>query len=247
MMKLKCIATGSTGNCYTLTSNGGETLILDCGIPIMEIKKALNWNIKDVVGVLCTHHHLDHSKSVIELCKTGFHTVIPYLIASSSEQLSYKLKKTRFDISAFALKTVDGKWTHTNGDGSECPCYGFWIQHPEMGTLIYATDTNLIKWRFKNVNHILLGVNYDPELLSGDDAKKNHVVRGHMSIDTACDFVKANASDQLQNVIMCHLSKENADAGKFIEKMKKSVPNVNVCVAEPGMELELRNPGECPF
>lgn len=246
-MILKTVSTGSTGNCYLLIAGNGETLILDCGIPIMEIKKALNWNIKNVVGVLCTHHHLDHSKSVVELCKTGFHTVIPYLIASSSEQLSYKLKKTRFDISAFALKTVDGKWTHTNGDGSECPCYGFWIQHPEMGTMIYATDTELIKWRFKNVNHILLGVNYDQELLSGDDAKKNHVVRGHMSIDTACEFVKANVSDQLQNVIMCHLSKENADAGKFIEKMKKTVPNVNVCVAEPGMKLELRNPGECPF
>lgn len=67
------------------------------------------------------------------------------------------------------------------------------------------------------------------------------------SIDTACEFVKANVSDQLHNVIMCHLSKENADAGKFIEKMKKTVPNVNVCVAEPGMKLELRNPGECPF
>lgn len=155
--------------------------------------------------------------------------------------------KGRWKIRSFDLTDLNGKWTHTNGDGSECPCYGFWIHHPDMGTMIYATDTELIKWRFKNVNHILLGVNYDQELLSGDDAKKNHVVRGHMSIDTSCDFVKANASDQLQNVIMCHLSKENADSDSFIEKMKKAVPNVNVCVAEPGMELELRNPGECPF
>lgn len=52
-MKLKCIATGSTGNCYLLTSNSEETLILDCGIPIKEIKKGLNWHIKDVVGVIC--------------------------------------------------------------------------------------------------------------------------------------------------------------------------------------------------
>ncbi len=246
-MILKTVESGSSGNCYLLVADNGETLILDCGIPIMEIKKALNWNIKNVVGVLCTHQHLDHSKSVIELCKTGFYTVVPYLIASRSEKLSYKLKKSIFDISAFALKTVDGKWTHTNGDGSECPCYGFLIKHPEMGTLIYATDTKLIKWRFKNINHILLGVNYDPKRLPGDDAKINHVVRGHMSIDTACDFVKANASDHLQNVIMCHLSAENADKDSFINKMQKAVPNVNVCVAEPGMELELRNPGKCPF
>lgn len=52
-MKLKCIATGSSGNCYLLQAGSGETLILDCGIPIKEIKKGLDWNIKDVVGVLC--------------------------------------------------------------------------------------------------------------------------------------------------------------------------------------------------
>lgn len=153
----------------------------------------------------------------------------------------------RWKIKAFDLTDLNGKWMHTNSDGSECRCYGFVIEHPEIGRLLYLTDTEVCKWRFKNVNHILLGVNYDPERLSGDDAKLNHVIRGHMSIDTACDFVKTNESDQLQNVIMCHLSAENADKDSFINKMQKAVPNVNVCVAEPGMELELRNPGECPF
>ena len=242
-MTLKTVATGSSGNCHLLIADGGEKLILDCGIPIREIKKALNWNIKNVVGVLCTHQHLDHSRSVKDFNDIGIPVCAPYVALLMNQFL----QNSYFSVRTFDLTTTDGKWTHTNGDGSECPCYGFWIQHPEMGTMIYATDTELIKWRFKNVNHILLGVNYDPKLLSGDDAKKNHVVRGHMSIDTACEFVRANASDQLQNVIMCHLSKENADAGKFIEKMQKAVPNVNVCIAEPGMELVLKNPGECPF
>ena len=58
MMKLKCIATGSTGNCYALTSNSGETLILDCGIPIKEIKKGLDWNIRGIKGVIISHTHL---------------------------------------------------------------------------------------------------------------------------------------------------------------------------------------------
>lgn len=57
-MKLKCIATGSTGNCYTLTSSNGETLILDCGIPIKDIKKGLNWNIRGIKGVIISHTHL---------------------------------------------------------------------------------------------------------------------------------------------------------------------------------------------
>lgn len=57
-MKLKCISTGSSGNCYTLTSNSGEILILDCGIPIKEIKKGLNWNIRGIKGMTITHAHL---------------------------------------------------------------------------------------------------------------------------------------------------------------------------------------------
>ena len=201
----------------------------------------MDWNIRNVVGCIVSHAHSDHRKSVKDFEAMGIPVFTPYI------SLKPMRMGKEFKIQAFDLTTVDGRWTHTNADGSECPCYGFLITHPDMGRMIYATDTELIKWRFKNVNHILLGVNYDPELLSGDDAKKNHVVRGHMSIDTACEFVKANASDQLQNVIMCHLSAENADKDSFINKMQKAVLNANVCVAEPGMELELRNPGKCPF
>ena len=58
MMKLKCIATGSTGNCYTLTSSSRETLILDCGINIKEIKKGLDWNIRGIKGMIISHAHL---------------------------------------------------------------------------------------------------------------------------------------------------------------------------------------------
>ena len=242
-MKLKCIATGSSGNCYTLTSNIGETLILDCGIPIKEIKKGLNWNIMGIQGAVCTHCHSDHSLSLSELRNIGIDVFHP-----SVDQNVGVVNFGSFRVQSFDLTTLDGRWTHTNADGSECPCCGFLITHKEMGRMLYITDTNLIKWRFKNINHILLGVNYDKDLIDNEDsAKVNHVYRGHMSIDTACNFVKSNSSKDLQNVIMCHLSKNNADKDLFIEKMQKTVPNVNVEVAEPGKEWILQNQNECPF
>lgn len=242
-MKLKCIATGSTGNCYTLTSDSGETLILDCGILIKEIKKGLDWNVKDVMGVLCTHKHLDHSKSVADIRNMGIRVFNPTL-----DIFLDVVHFGDFTIRPFDLTTVDGRWTHTNADGSECPCYGFLITHPEMGKMLYITDTELIKWRFKDINHILLGVNYGKDLIDRDNTgKANHVFRGHLSIDTACDFVKANYSDSLQNVIMCHLSSENADSDSFIEKMKKVACGANVDVAVAGKSWDLKNPSECPF
>ena len=244
-MRLKCLGSSSAGNCYLLTSNNGETLILDCGIPIKEIKKGLDWNIKDVVGVLCTHKHLDHSKSLNDFKSMGIPSFAPY---EKFEPHFYTKIYGEFEVKDFPLTTTDNSWTHTNADGSECPCYGFLITHPEMGRMLYITDTNLIKWRFKDINHILLGVNYDKDLIDRDNTgKANHVFRGHLSIDTACDFVKANYSDSLQNVIMCHLSSESADSDSFIEKMKKVACGANVDVAERNKEWVLRREDECPF
>ena len=242
-MRLKCLGSSSAGNCYLLTSDSGETLILDCGIPIKEIKKGLNWNIMGIQGAVCTHCHSDHSLSLSELRNIGIDVFHP-----SVDQNVGVVNLGSFRVQSFDLTTLDGRWTHTNADGSECHCCGFLIIHKEMGRMLYITDTNLIKWRFKNINHILLGVNYDKDLIDNEDsAKVNHVYRGHMSIDTACNFVKSNSSKDLQNVIMCHLSKNNADKDLFIEKMQKTVPNVNVEVAEPGKEWILQNQNECPF
>lgn len=240
-MKLKCIATGSSGNCYLLQADNGETLILDCGIPIKEIKKGLDWNIKDVVGVLCTHQHSDHNKSLKDFINMGIPVFAPYLSLESMKM------ETEFNIRMFDLTTIDGSWTHTNADGTPCPIYGFLITHREMGRMLYITDCELIKWKFRDINHILLGVNYDKDLIDTDNPKANHVFRGHLSIDTACNFVKANNSDSLQNVIMCHLSSENADKDSFIEKMKNAVNGANVDVAEQGKSWSLRKGDECPF
>lgn len=243
-MKLKCIATGSTGNCYLLTSDSGETLILDCGIPIKEIKKGLNWNVRNVVGCIVSHIHSDHSKSVKDFENMGIPVCKPY----EALLMNQFLANSYFTVRIFDLTTIDGSWTHTNADGTPCPIYGFLITHKEMGRMLYITDCEVVKWKFKSINHILLGVNYDKDLIDNEDsAKVNHVYRGHMSIDTACDFVKENNSKDLQNVIMCHLSKNNADKDLFIEKMKKTVPNVNVEVAEPVKEWVLRKGDECPF
>lgn len=242
-MRLKCLGSSSAGNCYLLTSNSGETLILDCGIPIKEIKKGLDWNIKGIVGVLCTHKHLDHSKSVKDFRQMGIRI---YGLYSKAVPMR-TMKIGEFTVKPFDLTTIDGSWTHTDANGEPCPIFGFLITHPEMGKMLYITDCEVIKWKFKDINHILLGVNYDKNLVDTDNPKANHVFRGHLSIDTACDFVKSNDSDSLQNVIMCHLSSENADKDSFIEKMKKVAKNINVDVAAAGKSWDLKNPSECPF
>lgn len=174
----------------------------------------------------------------------------PYIQYAQHEGIHryHTIPFSSFKVKAFDLTTIDGSWTHTNADGTPCPIYGFLITHKEMGKMLYITDCEVVKWKFKDINHILLGVNYDKDLIDRDNTgKANHVFRGHLSIDTACDFVKANYSDSLQNVIMCHLSSENADSDSFIEKMEKVACGANVDVAVAGKVWDLKNPSECPF
>lgn len=190
-----------------------------------------------------SHPPLDHSKSLKDFKTMGISVFAPYI-----SKKPIKIGNGDFRVQAFDLTTIDGNWTHTHANGEPCPIFGFLITHKEMGKMLYITDCELIKWKFKDINHILLGVNYDKDLVDkGNDPKTRHVFRGHLSIDTACDFVKANHSDSLQNVIMCHLSAENSDSDSFIEKMKKVARGANVDVAEPNKEWVLRKGDECPF
>lgn len=243
-MRLKCLGSSSAGNCYTLTSDSGETLILDCGIPIKDIKKGLDWNIRNVVGCIVSHVHADHSKSVKDFEAMGIPICKPY----ETLLMNQFLANSYFTVRIFDLTTIDGSWTHTDADGTPCPIFGFLITHKEMGRLLYITDCEVIKWRFKDIDHILLGVNYDKDMVDcSNPSKNNHVFRGHLSIDTACDFVKANYSDRLQNVIMCHLSSENSDRDSFIEKMKRVAYRANVDAAEAGKEWVLKKGDEPPF
>lgn len=241
-MILRCLASGSNGNCYLL-QNENETLILDCGIDIKKIKKGLNWNVLNITGVLCSHVHKDHSLSVKDFENMGINVLTPYSKGADfegehEERIHYKCGK--FDINAFALTNTNGRFMHTNNDGSECPCYGFYIQHPDMGKMLYITDTELVKWRFSGINHILISCNYDRDLIPKDHPAREHIFRGHMELHTVKEFVKANCSSALRNVILCHLSGENSDKDKMIAEVQKVAGTENVSVAEVGKYWELQ-------
>lgn len=151
-----------------------------------------------------------------------------------------------FKVKAFALTDNEGKFVHTNGNGTECPCYGFLIEHEELGRMLYITDCELIKFKFKNIDYILLGVNYSEDSIEDLDAKTRHVITGHLSLQTAVEFVKSTSErSNLKGVIMCHLSDFNAEPEHFINEMQKAV-NSTVLVAKKGMSIELRADG-CPF
>lgn len=56
-MEVKTIASSSSGNCYIIVS-GESFLLVECGISIKKIKKAVGFSISSAVGCLVSHGHL---------------------------------------------------------------------------------------------------------------------------------------------------------------------------------------------
>lgn len=69
-MKFKTIASGSSGNCYLLETDTGS-LLIEAGIPIKKIKRALEFDFSNIQGCLITHDHGDHSKAIKDIAKLG--------------------------------------------------------------------------------------------------------------------------------------------------------------------------------
>lgn len=245
-MILKCIRTSSDGNCYIL-KKGKNRLVLDCGISIKELKKALDYDINNV-AILITHKHKDHSMCADQAENIGIKVVKAWDY--------FKDEKTVFNVLDWNVRIIDmtdlnGHWTHTNADGSECPCFGFLISNDEMGRMLYITDTSIVKYRFKNINHILIGCNYQKRFVNVEESVKNsHVFAGHMELETCKEFIRQNDSEYLQNVILCHISKKNSNVREMVNEVKKSLKSqyfTHVYYAIPGKEWDLRNGNDCPF
>ena len=105
--------------------------------------------------------------------------------------------------------------------------------------MLYASDTEYIKYRFQNLNHILVECNYSRELISEDAVNRSHVMTGHMELQTALDFLRANNNPNLQNVILLHMSARNSDPDEFVAGVEKVV-QCPVWAAEKGLEVDLQ-------
>lgn len=114
-----------------------------------------------------------------------------------------------------------------------------------MGSCMYASDTSYIKYRFKSLNNILIEANHTQNDVERDLPQYEHILRGHMSLDTTLQFLMVNDNPALRNVVLIHLSDKNADSAEFLQKTKETVKYGADCyIAEKGLEVDLNL---CPF
>lgn len=252
-MKLKVLASGSSGNCYFLEGKE-ETLILECGINYKEILKGLNFNLKPVVAALISHEHKDHSKALRDMLKAGIDvytskgTVRALLKDWQSIETHHRLNfiKSEKQIKIGNFTIMPFETQHYNSDNTPCAePLGFLIQHPEMGKMLFATDTYYIQYNFPKLNHILVECNYDGDIMTNniDNGTLNvglalRLAKSHMSLDNCKALLNATNLTAVNNIVLIHLSSLNSDSELFKTDVEK-LTGKPTYIAEPGLEIDL--------
>jgi len=222
-MILDVIATGSSGNSYLLR-NGKECLIIEMGVPLKDVKIALDFNIRHIVGAVVSHKHKDHFGYHAEYEKIGVKAFYPWMREEES------VKYGGFKIQAFK---------NPHGD---IVSYGFYIKHEDMGKMLFLTDLEYCPYDMSNlnVNHILVECNYQQDMIDMDAPNFKHKVQGHMSFDTCKEFVRHNISKHLQTVMLIHSNPYTLDENMAVKQIKDMIDyDVNVLCAEAGLQITL--------
>ena len=219
-MEIIPIASSSNGNCYYI-SDGSSHLLIECGIRIDKIAKAIPVNLTELNGCLISHEHKDHSLSASKLLRYC------HIFASKGtlEELSiesYKYKQHEIKHNqALRIGTFAVIGFNVQHDAKEPLGYLIYSEATKE-KLLFATDTFYIQSKFAKLNYIMIECNYAKEILKKNiDGGKipkvvaNRLFSSHFELENVKEFLKANDLSQVKAIYLMHLSDGNSDEIRF--------------------------------
>ena len=226
-MKIKflSLASGSSGNCYYL---GTETygILIDSGIGVRTIKKSLKeygLALERVKAVFITHDHADHIKSVGTLGEkygipvyttpeihVGINKNYCMTEKLTSASVRYIHKEEPIQLEDFKITAFEVPHDGTDNVGycmeADNKVFSFLT---DMGEITPTAAQYICK-----TNYLVIEANYDEEMLQMGPYPQHLKVRiagpnGHMSNRDTATFLAENLNENLKNIWLCHLSKDN--------------------------------------
>ncbi len=237
-MRYYFLASGSGGNCTVLVNDENEILLIDCGIPVMDIKrrmKQINLDFENVKKVIITHMHVDHVKSL-----KAFDPQNVYLNALTNMN-EYNLFDYYQTLNILGFKIYTLPVSHDSPGTT-----GFLIEYKNE-KMAYITDTGYVH---ENIQRIInncdiycMESNHDPRLLMLTKRPmflKQRILSaiGHLS-NQDCAYVLGNIiGPKTKEIAFLHRSKEaNTEEilmETFLSTMKKmnvNIEQISLCIA----------------
>ena len=221
-MRFCSLASSSKGNISVVYTDNSKILI-DAGITLAEIElklNALGFSASELDGILITHEHSDHIKSVGALNRK-FGTKI-YCHIDAYNSLVAKLGKVRPD-SVFTFTEMPFRLGEFVIEAFKLPhdvpcCCGYNIFH-NAKKISFATDLGHISEdviaKLYDSRLVMIESNHDEKMLMANPKYslplKQRIKgdKGHLSNVVCAKVVSRLAVNNVRQVILAHLSEEN--------------------------------------
>lgn len=220
--KICALRSGSSGNAI-FVSDGQTRILIDAGVSLRDIETALQEigeSAESLDGILVTHEHTDHSRSVGALMRR-YH--IPLFINQGTFDAMrgtlgrYKDEQIRMFTSGmpFEIKDLGVTACRTSHDAAESVAFRIETNH---GAVSVCTD---LGWPDPTLLNQLAGsrlvyieANYDPMMLAAGpypQMTKRRIASdfGHLSNQDSARAITALLEKGTEQFILAHLSKEN--------------------------------------
>lgn len=238
MFLFESLGSGSSGNAYIIRTDGGMIMI-DAGVPIRRLKKlmrAYGFSTGKMNGILLTHNHIDHVRSLGILSQKDRLTA--YMTKGTLEGIRLNPAISKKPQPAL-VKLIEKGQAFTLADMEITP---FEVPHDSRDNVGYlichgrtrfclVTDcghwTDEIESYVSGANHLVLESNYDEQMLQSGPYPvflQNRIRggKGHLSNREAADVLQRH-SGHLKRVWLCHLSEKNNTPALALESARAAV------------------------
>lgn len=217
-------ASGSSGNCYLVRSDS-TALLVDAGIAgkhILAGLKTCGMEASDVDGILLTHEHTDHVKSIRMMGRKASNAEI-YSTAGTLDCVRDKLPEERATAISrnqkFTVGDIDVQAFPISHDAADPVAYSFQCGDKKLSIM---TDTGIVTdqmfQQIRSADSVVLEANHEVNILRVGPYPyplKQRILgdHGHLSNETAgntvCRLLETHRGEDMPRIVLAHLSHQN--------------------------------------
>lgn len=261
-MRLIPVASSSSGNCIYVGNNNTHILV-DVGISGKKTDsglKQLDLKGEDIDALLITHEHIDHIGGLGIISRKydiPIYATAPTIEAIKSNPKVGIIENDLFHSidtdKAFNIKDIEVEAFRTYHDAAAPVAYHFIHNNKKISI---ATDTGTydeyMVEHLKGSNALLIESNHDVRMLQAGPypySTKQRILGdyGHLSNDLCSRLMIELLHDELEGIILGHLSKENNYPQLAYETLRTEI-QMDSCPYKPGdFNIMVASPDEVKY
>ncbi|AMX03239.1 MBL fold metallo-hydrolase [Microbulbifer thermotolerans] len=238
-LRFASLGSGSKGN-GTLVASGGHCLLVDCGFTIKETERRmarLGVSPADLSAILVTHEHSDHLSGVAPLARK--YKLPVYLTPGTLRARDIGVLPEVHLIEGhqpFAVADIQVTPVAVPHDAREAAQFVFRCRGSSLGLLTdLGTVTPHVESHFGACDALVLEANHDPRMLAQGPyppSLKRRVggAYGHLSNQQAAGFLERVGAEQLQHLVVAHISEKNNTLELAREALAEAADSVANCL-----------------